>query len=130
MQTILVNFLKAYAIDWLMTKIKKNEIKDKLFDKNINISNIFNSYINKFRKSIINTDGLVELYVLSSIFPYPIIVYDNYDNIKYTFLDGVMNAKIKKSIENKIHIKFEYNASNRIPSKIYSIFFTSPNKKS
>ena len=104
-----------------MTNIKKNKIDTELFGKKIISDNLFDSYINRFRKSLINTSGLIELYTLSHIFPYPIIVYDNYNNIKFTFENGKMNIKVDVN-QNTIFIKFNYKSMTDIPYKVYSLY--------
>jgi hypothetical protein len=93
--------------------------------------NFFESTVNKFRKSSYNTDGKVELFVLSHLIDSPIVVYDNFSNVKYLFLQGevkVNDTTIEKfTAENKllttIFIKFDYDGSNKIPKNIYSIYY-------
>ena len=89
--------------------------------------NFFLSAINRFRKNKYNTNGIIELIVLSYMFRYPIIVYDNYDKVKYIFSNGMVKVNentIKKyeKIKEIIKIKFDYEGGNSIPYKIYSIY--------
>ena len=61
----------------------------------------------------------------------PIIVYDNYSNIKYIFLQGeipVNNETIKKftqenTLNKTIFLKFDFDTSTTIPKNIYSIYY-------
>jgi len=90
--------------------------------------NFFNSSLNKFRKLGVNTNGTMELSVLSKIINIPIIVYDNYYNIKYIFNNGETIFKpenFEKFISNKnnIFIKFDFDGSTTIPNRISSIYF-------
>ena len=93
--------------------------------------NFFKSSINKFKKNIFNTNGHVELFVLSYIFPYPIIVYNNFDNVKYLYLKGrvkvsnntIKNFTDKNKLKNSILLKFDFEGSNNIPTNIYSIYY-------
>ncbi len=93
--------------------------------------NFFVTAINKFRKNNNNTDGILELIVLSYLIYYPIVVYDNYNNVKYIFSNGLVKVNDKtikkyldKSDQNKtIYLKFDYEGTNTIPRKIYSIYY-------
>ena len=136
LQNKLTNLFKANIIDYITNDIKKDEIKQELgkyLDSSNDISthNIFNSMINRFRKNNNNTDGMVELTILSYIFPYPIVVYDNYNNVKYIFSNGKVdvNEKTVKKYTSEseryktIFLKFEYEGNNSIPNKIMSIYY-------
>ena len=63
------------------------------------------------------------------MFPYPIVVFDNFNNIKYIFSNGKVSVNDKTSKKytsehNKtIYIKFEYEGNNNIPASIYSIYY-------
>ena len=89
----------------------------------------FESAINKFRKTNINSNGKIELLILSYIFDYPIIVYDNFNQVKYLFNNGLVElnktniTKYEKD-EDNIKIKFDYESMSKIPNKIYSIYTT------
>ena len=128
LQTKLTYLLKANIIEYMQNNII-----------NINSANenFFSSSLNKFRKLGVNTNGTMELSVLSKIINIPIIIYDNYYNIKYIYSSGQnifkpdfsekseKSEKFEKFISNKnnIFIKFDYDGSNAIPNKISSIYF-------
>ena len=133
LQTILTYIFKANIIDFIQNNInsksntishfiKKNFIKDN--------NNFFDTIINKFRKNIINTDGKIELFILSHLIPIPIIVYDNYSNVKYLYMQGIIpvtSEAIKTftahdKLINSIILKFNFDNSN-IPKNIYSIYY-------
>jgi hypothetical protein len=65
------------------------------------------------------------------LIPLPIVVYDNYSNIKYIFLQGeidVTQETIKtftseKVFNKTIFLKFEYDILQSIPKKIFSIYY-------
>jgi hypothetical protein len=118
---------KAYIVDWIL-----NNNNDKFINKHFSKTNknIFNSTLNKFIKTTFNTDGNIELYILSYIINIPIVVYDNYYNIKYIYNQGSVDINqdiieeltIKK--KNKtIFLKFNFDNYSDIPRNIYSIYF-------
>jgi len=133
LQTNLTYLFKANIIDFIQNNLNKGdqEIKKYLEKYFKNDSNFFESTLNKFRKTSFNTDGKVELYILSQMIPIPIIVYDNYSNVKYIFLQGeipVNNETIKKftnenSLNKTIFLKFDFDSSTTIPKNIYSIYY-------
>ena len=140
LQTALTNLFKANIIDYITNVIssndeKSNDIKKdikKYLDKDIDkktTNTITNEMINRFRKSNYNTDGVIELTILSYMFPYPIIVFDNFNNIKYIFSNGKVDINDKTSKKytsnhnSTIFIKFEYEGNNIIPANIYSIYY-------
>ena len=98
--------------------------------KKFSIKN-FDSLIEKFRRSVINTDGLLELFVLSYVFPYPIIIFNNFSKIINIYHNGVieLNKKnisfyhTKEKFQETIFIKFDYEGKQKIPKKIYSIYY-------
>ena len=133
LQTTLTFLFKAYIIDFVQNSLLKNDVKinqylEKYFK---NEDNFFESTLNKFRKTTLNTDGKVELFILSHIIDIPIIVYDNYSNIKYIFLQGeipVTAETIKKftaleKLNKSIFLKFDFDNSNIIPRNIHSIYY-------
>jgi hypothetical protein len=132
LQTNLTYIFKANIIDFIQNNNNEeiNKYLEKYFKKKNNI-NFFDSTINKFRKTTYNTDGLIELFILSHLILLPIVVYDNYSNIKYIFLQGkikVNDDTIKKFTENNklnktIFLKFNYDNDSNIPHKIYSIYY-------
>ena len=126
LQTRITYFLKAHIIDWIRKegnfKSKDLSFFNKKYGKKFNLDLL----INQFRKSIINTDGILELYILSYIFDYPIFVYNNYNKIIYIYHNGDLEVN-KKNIdsfkkEESIHIKFDFDGNSKIPKKIYSIY--------
>jgi len=125
LQTKLTYLLKANIIEYMQNNII-----------NINSANenFFNSSLNKFRKLSINTNGMMEFSVLSKIIDIPIIVYDNYYNIKYIYNQGENIFKPEKidkidkfekfiSNKNNIFIKFDFDGYTNIPNRISSIYF-------
>ena len=139
MQDMLTNLFKANIIDYIMNNIyndlRSNDImKDiiKYFNMiNTKKSNLFNSALTRFRKNNYNTDGILELTILSYMFSYPIIVYDNFNIVKYIFSNGTVKVNSstiekytsKNDYNKTIYLKFEYDGINKIPSKIYSIYY-------
>ena len=59
------------------------------------------------------------------------MVYDNYSNVKYLFLQGeiqVNDETIKnfinpKNVNKTIFIKFNYDSFNTVPSSIFSLYY-------
>ena len=129
LQTKLTNLFKAYLIDYILNNTFNKEFADDL-SKHIELketSNFFLSAINRFKKNVNNTDGLVELIVLSYMFNYPIMVYDNFDNVKYIFSNGPVKVNEKtiekyKNIKDMVILKMEYEGENKVPYKISSIY--------
>ena len=131
-QTKITNLLKAKIIQFILDHLKSNEntkINNFLKQYFPYKTNFFESVINKFRKNIFNTNYIVELYVLSFIFDFPIIIYNNYNTIINIFYKGKININkknIKKFNENlnrSIIIKMDIEIDNDIPKKIYSIYY-------
>ena len=109
-QTQLTYLFKANIIDYMQNKLKLD-----------------NTEIDKFRNSILNTNGKLELLILSHLYNLPIIVLDTQSLIKYIFLQGeipINKNTIEKftSMKNAIIIKLEYENKKTIPSKIYSVY--------
>jgi hypothetical protein len=133
LQTALTYLFKADIIDFVQNNLLKGEqkIKDYLIKYFKNENNFFESTLNKFRKTAFNTDGKVELFILSHLIDIPIVVYDNYSSIKYIFLQGeipVTPDTIKKftaesMLNRTIFLKFDFDSSNTIPKNIYSIYY-------
>jgi len=132
-QNKITNLFKANMIDYIQNNIHNNE-----FSKNIkeliNLSeskNFFVSAINKLRKNKINTNGLLELVTLSYIFNYSIVVFNNFNNVKYIFSNGMVKVNektINKYLDknkrsNTIFLKFDFEDKNTIPKKIYTIYY-------
>ena len=133
LQTNLTYLFKADMIEWIQDNIDKGpaEIKSYLLKYFKNDINFFESTINKFRKSSFNTDGKVELFILSHMIDIPIVVYDNYSNIKYLFLQGeipvtsetIKNFTLEKNLNKTIFLKFDYDSITPIPNNVYSIYY-------
>jgi hypothetical protein len=133
LQTNLTYLFKANIIDYIQNNINKgNDSIRKYLEKYFkNENNFFESTLNKFRKTSFNTDGKVELFILSHLIPIPIVVYDNYSNVKYIFLQGeipvnsetIKNFTSDKNINKTIFMKFDFDSSNTIPKNIYSIYY-------
>ena len=132
-QTLLTNRLKAKIIDYIQNAKNDNKEKySKYLEKYFsNDKNFFDSSLNKFRKQSYNTDCKLELLVLSLLIDYRIVVYNNYYNVIYLFLQGEVkvtdeNIKnfTKEEYRNKtIYIKLEYDGNNQIPKNISSIYY-------
>ena len=124
MQTLLTNHLKAKIIDYIQNI--KND--DKFI---INYLNQNNLALSKLRKLSYNTDCKLELYVLSLLTDYRIVIYNNYFSVINLYLNGevkVTDENIKNftkdEFKNKtIFIKLEFDGSNTIPKNIYSIYY-------
>jgi len=66
------------------------------------------------------------------MFHYPIVVYDNYNTVKYIFSSGPVNVNEKTiakytnkdQLNKTIFIKFDFEGTNKIPYKIYSIYYS------
>ena len=125
---------KANIIDYIQNNVHHTNFAKDIMDyieTQKTEGNFFVTAINKFRKNNNNTDGILELIVLSYLIYYPIVVYDNYNNVKYIFSNGLVKINDKtikkyldKSDQNKtIYLKFDYEGINTIPRKIYSIYY-------
>ena len=131
LQSTITNLFKVKIIDFIQN-IKNHNKYEKYLEKYFkNKTNFFDSTLNKFRKQSYNTDGKLELYILSFLLDYRIVVYNNYNNILYLFLQGeveVNEETIKKFTssefrKNTIFIKFDFDGSYTIPKNIYSIYY-------
>ena len=131
LQTSIVYVFKANIVDFIQNNRNNPEVNKYLINYFKDEDNFFESTINKFRKSSFNTDGKVELFILSYLIDLPIVVYDNYSNIKYLFLQGevkvtdetIKNFTKEDKINKTIFLKFDYDGSNKIPKNIYSIYY-------
>jgi len=136
MQDRLTNLFKANMIDYVANNTTNENFKNDLHKiaPNFELSkdvNIFKSSLSAFRKNNFNTDGLFELLVLSYMFPYPIVVFDNYNAVKYIFSSGLVSVNDKTTAKylqtseqsKTIFLKFDYEGTNKIPKKIYSIYY-------
>ena len=92
---------KANIIDFILNNKNNEEINKFLIKYFKDDDNFFESTINKFRKSSYNTDGKVELFVISHLIDLPIVIYDNFSNVKYIFLQGEVKVT-EDSIKNYV----------------------------
>ena len=130
LQTNLAYLFKANIIDFIKNHLYNNDKNNsdikKFLEKYFKYdNNLFDSQLNKFRKSSINTNGIIELYALSYLITYPIVVYDNLFNIKYTFFQGDMNVTkdtLEKNKDKTIFIKFDFDNYSIIPKTIYAVY--------
>jgi hypothetical protein len=134
LQTMITYLLKANIIDYIQRIL---EGEDSITDREFIYKyfkyddNFFESALNKFKKSIYNSDGIIELYVLSQLIHIPIVVYNEDYKIKYILLQGYVEIDkdvIKKFTShdqrlNTIFLQFNYEKNNIIPNKIYSIYY-------
>ena len=132
LQTSLTYLFKANIIDFIQNNINDDKNIKSYIEKYFkNNDNFFESSLNKFRKTSFNTDGKVELFILSHLIDIPIVVYDNYSTVKYIFLQGeikVTDETIKqftsdKNLNRTIFLKFNFDNSKTIPKNIYSIYY-------
>lgn len=133
LQTILTNRFKAKIIDYIHNaKIENSEKYNKYISKYFNDNkNFFDSALNKFRKQPYNTDCKLELLILSLITDYRIVVYNNYYNVIYLFLQGQVDVNetniknfTKEEYRNStVFIKLEFDGNNIIPKNISSIYY-------
>lgn len=132
-QSMLTNQLKAKIIDFIFKiKIEQTEKFNKYLIKYYNNDETkFNDSINRFRKNSYNTNGKLELYILSLIIPIRIVVLNNYSTVTGLYLQGeipVNDENIKtftnEQTRNKtIFIKMDCDENNEIPKNIYSIYY-------
>jgi len=133
MQTILTNRFKAKIIDYIQNTKNDNKEKYKKYLESYfnNNTSFFDSSLNKFRKQSYNTDCKLELLILSLITEYRIVVYNNYNNVIYLYLQGqikltednIKNFTKEQYRNNTIFIKLDFDGSNKIPRNIYSIYY-------
>jgi hypothetical protein len=129
LQTSLTYLFKAKIVDFIEKNMNSdNKDIQNFIEKNIKTDeNFFESTLNKFRKTSFNTDGIIEYFILSFIFPnYPIIVSNNYNDYIYIFNEGqksINQKNIEKYTTNEtIYIKFDVETELTIPRNIYSIY--------
>jgi hypothetical protein len=136
LQNKLTNLFKANIIDFIANNVYNEEFKKDInkyiiLDKELFSKNIFSSSINRIRKNNYNTDTILELIVLSYMFPYPIVVYDNYNTVKYIYSSGPVSVNEKTIAKytmtsdhhKTIFIKCDYEGISSIPNKYYSIYY-------
>ncbi len=132
-QSRITNLFKANMIDYIQNNIYNKEFTNSVKDF-IDLKeskNFFVSAINKLRKNTINTNGFLELITLSYMFNYSIVVFNNFNNVKYILSNGLVKVNektIKKYLDksrrkNTIFLKFDFEDKNIIPKKIYTIYY-------
>lgn len=139
MQSELAINFKSYVISWLINPINIEKIPKEILNK-LNIKKSVQEFIELFvidliNKPEINTNCLLELFVLYKINGVPIIVYDEYQTIIFVIdKKNIFNENLTKE-ENKelnkynnnqdcINLRFTYtNKNDETPSHIDSIFF-------
>ena len=131
LQTSMTYLFKANIIDFIQNNRNDKEINNYIINYFKDEENFFESALNKFRKSSYNTDGKLELFILSYLVDLPIVVYDNFSNVKYIFLQGeikvtsetIKNFTKEDKLNKTIFIKFNYDGSNKIPKNIFSLYY-------
>ncbi len=133
LQTQLTNQFKAKIIDFIFKiKNENNEKYLKYIKKYFNNNEFeFNDALNKYRKQTYNTDGKLELYILSFVIDTRIVVYNNFNVVIGLYLNGevpITDETIKNFTEEQyrnktIFIKMDFDGINTIPKNIYSIYY-------
>jgi len=131
LQTSITYLFKANIIDFIQNNKNNGNINKYLIHYFKDEENFFESTLNKFRKSSFNTDGKVELFILSHLIDIPIVVYDNFSKIKYIYLQGevkvtdetIKNFTSDDKLNKTIFIKFDFDGSNKIPKNFHSIYY-------
>ena len=128
LQTQITYLLKAKIIDFIQSNKDNDKISKDIREYFKEKEDFFESAINKFRKTTVNTNGFFELLILSYIFPkYPIVVFNNFQDVIYIFNNGSKNNS-KENIEkysnqlDTIKIQFDFENQSEIPNNIYSVF--------
>lgn len=131
LQTSITYLFKANIIDFIQNNKNNEKFTKYLINYFKDEENFFESTLNKFRKSSYNTDGKVELFILSHLIDTPIVVYDNFSKIKYIYLQGeikvneetIKNFTSDEKLSKTIFIKFNFDGSNKIPKNVHSIYY-------
>jgi hypothetical protein len=137
LQSDLANYFRSLVIEWLQHTKNKETIKNELF-KYMQIKksskNPIDEFIIKIAQDIPTlTNCIVELFVLSKINLIPIVIYDDDNNVKYIFDEGIkynINENTNKTIINKyksrkdvISLKFSLMTNQSIPDDIDVIYY-------
>jgi hypothetical protein len=140
-QTDLATYFRSIVIDWLVDIDNYEEIRDNIM-KHIGSSkkkNVLHDYVIKLGSDVVMmTQSIVELYVLSRVHKIPIIVFDNNNEMRYVFDDGLVynsltDGKTKKEEISKsygsmevrkksINLLFNFITGNIIPDIIDVIY--------
>ena len=135
-QTDLANYFKSNVIDWISNK-KNQTILLEEFNNLIQINK--ETFIDDIKQYLSKSNEnfkayIIDLYILSKIYKYPIIVYDGFENIICILENGLkylinnINFKNKPNLNdyNKPHINIKYNINNftlnSTPTIIYAIY--------
>jgi hypothetical protein len=127
LQTKLANYFKSTVIDWLNDKKHKNLIDAEI--KNHFKDNKYPNYIQKYVVKMAMTESspsrnIVELFVLSLVNEYPIMIYNNYNNIIMVIDNGTIYNKNfssydkLKTKQNAINIRYNFMGENKTPASI------------
>jgi hypothetical protein len=139
LQTDLSNYFKSQVIEWIVNKKNQKSLLDDL-GKIMNLNR--DTFINDLKRYLARSNEIlksyvIDLYILSKISKYKIILHDNYDNIIGIFDDGIKYLvnyyeKMDKETINSysigsssIHIKynigtFSFTNTPNIISSIYN----------
>lgn len=143
LQTELSNYFKSLIIDWLNDNKNKTLIEKELYqymDIKRKSENPIHDFIMKISQDIpVLTNCIVELFILSKLNDIPIVVYDDDNNIRYIFDNGIVHntldrkyilseSGLKKYTDNKgkyqvINMRFSFVTNNKIPDEIEIIYF-------
>jgi len=138
LQTDLANYFKSQVIDWIVNKKNQNTLLSELGNiMNLN-SEIFINDLKRYlaRSNEILKSYIIDLYILSKISKFPIVLHDNFDNVIAIFDNGlkylinslnILEKEKEKYYSNKSYINLKYNISNfsftNSPSVISSIYY-------
>jgi hypothetical protein len=133
LQTKLTNYFKSVVIKWLLDDENKEIIEKKLkkYIKYRGEKNI-EKYTIKLSQSMNSPSYyIVELFVMSKIYNYPILIYDIYNKIDSIFDNGNIyinaNDNIIKNYENKkknsINIKFDIVGFKSSPNEVFALYW-------
>ncbi|ULY68456.1 putative VV A7-like early transcription factor large subunit [Chlorella virus XW01] len=133
LQTQITNLLKAKMVEFIMLN-KESDIKEirEFITKNFpERNNFFETNLNNFRKKTANTNGDIELFILSHLINHPIIVYNNFNQVIKIFNQGIIKVNenniqkytSKENIKNIINIKLEFEGSSKAPKNIFSVYY-------
>lgn len=127
LQTQITYLIKAQIIDYILEKKNNNNLINELKKLFNDDENFFESTLNKFRKTTLNSDGNIELLVLSFLFDIPIVIYDNFNSVFNIYYKGKVkltdaNKEKYNLMKNIIKIQFIFEGSDIIPSKVNAIY--------
>ena len=128
-QTNLATYFKSQIIDWLLETKNRKIIEQKLvkyfdLDKNVELSDGLNNFINSLGKNNkMNTNCIVELFILNSIHKYPTKIVDENNEPLYFIDKGNIETDKKvidkvKDDKNTIILRFILITNKTIPDDI------------